>query len=39
MKQDKTTEYLISQIKVAIEKQNPEMVAAITGFYRAYTGI
>lgn len=36
---DETTKYLIAQIKVAIEHENPEMVAAITGFYRAYMGI
>lgn len=34
---DETTKYLIAQIKLAIENKNPEMVVAITGFYREFT--
>lgn len=34
---DETTKYLIAQIKVAIEHENPEMVAAITRFCEVYT--
>lgn len=35
--QTETEKFLVSQIKKAIKQNNPEMVAAITGFYREFT--